>query len=140
MPTPSAHDARILEEFQAALAAGGTAIAEYEIRNNPGFFLKELADERRRRQQAEARAAAAEAALAAPHKVIAAGELLGFAGGAFGRDNYGPNECVAILDVDGEPAAVFRTAPREHVTVLVGEELRNAIAADLIDNDGMIRR
>lgn len=41
---------------------------------------------------------------------------------------------------DGEPAAVFQTAPREYTAVLVGEELRNAVAADLADTDGMHRR
>jgi hypothetical protein len=143
MPTPSAEDMRLIDEFRTALTKGGTAIAELEIRNNPAFFLSMLHDERRARLRAEERADIAEAALdkqSPPHDVITAGELLAFAGGAFGRDNYGPNECVAVISIGAEPAAVFRTAPREYTAVLVGEELRNAVAADLADTDGMLRR
>ncbi|WIE81370.1 hypothetical protein [Curtobacterium sp. MCSS17_016] len=134
---------RLVDEFRTAITKGGTAVAELEIRSNPAFFLKMLHDERRARLRAEERANVTEAAAAGqepPHDVTTVGELLGFAGGAFGRDNYGPNECVAVLTIDGEPGAVFRTAPREYTAVLVGEELRNAVAADLADTDGMLRR
>ncbi len=143
MSTPSAADRLLIDEFRTALIKGGTAVAELEIRSNPAFFLTMLHDERRARLRAEERADIAEAALAGqdlPHDVIAVGDLLGFAGGAFGRDNYGPNECVAVLTIAAEPAAVFRTAPREYTAVLVGDELRNAVAADLADSEGMLRR
>jgi hypothetical protein len=136
MPTPSAKDLRLIDEFRTAIREGGTAVAEFEVRSNPKFFLEMLADERCALRRAEQRVEEA----ATPHDVIAVGDLLGFAGGAFGRDNYGPNECVHVFTLDGEPAAVFRTAPRECNAVLVGEDLRNAVAADLADTDGMLRR
>ncbi|WIB65827.1 hypothetical protein [Curtobacterium sp. MCBD17_040] len=134
---PTANDRRLIAEFADALREGGDARVLFDMRNNPEPYLAELRRALREVRAAEARAESlaiepesTRGETVPAHDLIADGDLLGFAGGAFGRDNYGPNECVHVFTLDGEPAAVFRTCPREWYETLVGDELRNALDAD----------